>query len=236
MTINASTADAGEIARFSALAETWWDERGPMAPLHRINPVRLAWIVERITQHYGKTEGLSLLDIGCGGGLVCEPMARLGANVTGIDAAEKNIEVAKLHAKQSGLEIDYRCTTAETLSGTFDVVLALEVVEHVANVEAFVDGTCKLVKPGGLLIYSTLNRTAKSYALGIVAAEYILRWLPRGTHDWKKFLKPSELHAHLRRNNMNVGEMTGMVMNPLSMKWEMNAKDVSVNYLLAATK
>ncbi len=231
-----TTVDAEEIERFSRIADEWWNPHGKFAPLHRINPVRIAWIRDKITAHFGKLEGHSLLDIGCGGGLVAEPMARLGTTVTAIDASEKNIAVAKLHAEQSGLTIDYRCTTAEALTGTFDVVLALEIIEHVSDVEAFAAAICKLVKPGGILILSTLNRTPKSYALAIVGAEYILRWLPRGTHTWSKFLKPSEVHAHLRHNGMEVGEMTGMVMNPLTFKWEMNAKDVSVNYLLSARK
>jgi len=230
-----STVDADEIERFSRIADEWWDERGKFKPLHRINPVRIGYILEQA----GPLEGLRLLDIGCGGGLIAEPMARLGASVTAIDASEKNIKVASLHAERGGLTIDYRCTTAEDLLATgapFDVVLSLEIVEHVADVEAFVAAACGLVKPGGLMIWSTLNRTAKSYALAIVGAEYVLRWLPRGTHTWSKFLKPSELCTQLRRNDMELVDMTGMVMNPLTFKWELNARDVSVNYLLAARK
>ncbi len=179
---------------------------------------------------------LTLLDIGCGGGLVCEPLATLGAHVTGIDASQENIDIAKKHAKQSQLEIDYRCQAAEELQGAYDIVLALEIIEHVADVPAFVAATCKLVKPGGLIIYSTLNRTAKSFALGIVAAEYILRWVPRGTHQWEKFIKPSELARELRANGVEIKEMTGMVLNPLTWKWELNARNVDVNYMAAGTK
>jgi len=279
MKAKTNTVDAEEIERFSALAGTWWDARGPMAPLHKINPLRVGYIRDKIVEHFrgrGSEVGgqkkiltsptpeprpltpFSLLDIGCGGGLVCEPLARLGAKVTGIDASQKNIEAAKLHAEQSGLDIDYRCTTAEDLlnaaapsltlplegeggrrpggGGGFDIVLALEIIEHVADIPAFVAATVKLVKPGGLLIYSTINRTAKAWALAVVGAEYVLRWLPRGTHDWNKFVKPSELHAHLRANNIQVKEMTGMVMNKLTWKWELNPRDVDVNYLLVATK
>jgi 2-polyprenyl-6-hydroxyphenyl methylase/3-demethylubiquinone-9 3-methyltransferase len=272
-----STVDADEIERFSRLAETWWDPNGPMAPLHKINPLRVGYIRDKIVSHFElenwgieelenkKTafpgssipqfpNSLTVLDIGCGAGLVCEPLARLGAKVTGIDASVKNIEAARVHAAQSELEIDYRCTTAEDLfipsplrgeggeqqraggDEQFDIVLALEIIEHVADIPAFVEATTKLVKPGGLLIYSTINRTAKSYALAIVGAEYILRWLPRGTHDWKKFVKPSELARELRKNNIEIKEMTGMALNPLTWKWELNPKDVDVNYLLVAGK
>lgn len=230
-----STVDAEEVEQFSRIAGEWWNPHGKFKPLHEINPVRLSWMQEKI----GTVSGKSLLDIGCGGGLVCEPMARLGANVTGIDASEKNIAVAKLHAEQSGLTIDYRATTAEDLaaSGTaYDVVLALEIVEHVADVDLFVKSCAQLVKPGGLIIMSTLNRTLKSYAFAIVGAEYVLRWLPRGTHDWKKFLQPAELCRSLQKNNIAITEMTGMVLNPLTWKWHMNPKDLDVNYLVAGKK
>lgn len=235
----ASTVDPAEIARFSKLSETWWDPNGPMAPLHKINPVRVQWLCDKIIEHFSSIEKKYVLDIGCGAGLVSEPLAKLGAKVTGIDASVKNIEAARVHAAQSGLTIDYRCTTAEDLvraGMTYNVVLALEIIEHVADIPAFVEATTKLVKPGGLLIYSTINRTAKAYALAIVGAEYVLRWLPRGTHDWKKFVKPSELAAHLRHHNIAVKEMSGLVLNPLTWKWEMNPRDIDVNYMLVATK
>lgn len=256
-----TTVDQSEIERFTRMADEWWDERGKFAPLHRMNPTRIAYIKDRIQDSGFRIqqknssnpqsptpnplEGVSLLDIGCGGGLICEPMARLGAKVTGIDAGEKNIAIAKLHAEASGLDIDYRCTTAEALllppttnhqPPTFDVVLALEIIEHVADVNAFIAASCKLVKPGGLIIYSTLNRTPKSYALAIIGAEYIMRWLPIGTHDWKKFLKPHELVNPLRSNGVEIVEMTGMVYNPLTQKWRLDSKDLDVNYLVVGKK
>jgi 2-polyprenyl-6-hydroxyphenyl methylase / 3-demethylubiquinone-9 3-methyltransferase len=253
--LKTTTVDAAEIERFSQLSESWWDERGPMAPLHKINPLRVGYIRNKIVEHFNHptTHNLppvTLLDIGCGAGLVSEPLARLGAHVTGIDASVKNTQAARVHAAQSGLEIDYRCTTAEDLvlsasclvpseeqnQAPFDVVLALEIIEHVADIPAFIAATSQLVKPGGLLIYSTINRTAKSYALAIVGAEYILRWLPRGTHDWNKFIKPSELARELRHHNIEIKEMTGMVLNPLAWKWELNPRDVDVNYLLVGRK
>lgn len=240
--MKSNTVDAAEIEKFSRRADEWWNTRGPFAPLHRINPLRIQYIKEQS----GTLAGRTLLDIGCGGGLVCEPMARLGATVTGIDASAENIETAKSHAAQSDLNINYLCTTAEDLltspttnnqqPTTFDIVLALEIVEHVANVPLFIETTCKLVKPGGLIIYSTLNRTLKSFALGIVAAEYILRLVPRGTHEWEKFLKPSELARELRRNGVEISSMTGMAMNPLTWKWELNPRDLGVNYFLAGVK
>jgi 2-polyprenyl-6-hydroxyphenyl methylase/3-demethylubiquinone-9 3-methyltransferase len=231
-----NTVDAAEIERFSRLSDSWWDPAGPMAPLHKINPLRVEYIKTKILECTDTLNGVAVLDIGCGAGLVCEPLARLGATVTGVDASPKNIQAARVHAASSGLDIDYRCTTAEDMNETFDVVLALEIIEHVADIPAFVAATTKLVKPGGLLIFSTINRTAKAFALAIVGAEYVLRWVPRGTHEWNKFVKPSELAAHLRANNIAVKEMTGMVMNPLTWKWELNPRDVDVNYLLVATK
>ena len=274
-----STISAEEVEKFSAIADEWWDLHGKFAPLHRINTVRIEYIKEQIIKHQlanagdKPLTGLKLLDIGSGGGLISEPMARLGAEVTGVDASSKNISVAKHHAEQSGLEIDYRCTTAEDLvakfnMGTrsesgdepvlsasgqraascesqetlteanqkFDVVLALEIVEHVADVELFVRSVTKLVKPGGLLIMSTINRTAKAYALAIIGAEYVLRWLPRGTHEWSKFVTPSELKALIEEAGGQIVHSTGMVMNPLTFKWSITERDLSVNYLLTATK
>lgn len=241
----AASIDPAEIARFSALAAQWWDPQGKFRPLHRFNPVRLAFIRDRLVAHFGRNAtgdlplaGLRLLDIGCGGGLVAEPMARLGAEVVGADASEKNIGVARLHASEAGLPVDYRCTSAEALAAageTFDVVLTLEVVEHVADLEGFLACCGQMVKPGGLLIAATLNRTLKSYALAIVGAEYVLRWLPRGTHDWKKFVRPHELAAGLRHAGLNVSEITGVTYDPLGDKWR-TSRDTDVNYMMVASK
>ncbi|MBS0537694.1 MAG: bifunctional 2-polyprenyl-6-hydroxyphenol methylase/3-demethylubiquinol 3-O-methyltransferase UbiG, partial [Proteobacteria bacterium] len=212
-----TTVDPAEIERFSRIAEEWWDPAGKFAPLHRLNPVRIGFLRDRAAAHWRRDalsgqplEGLDLLDIGCGGGLLCEPMARLGARVTGIDAAERNIATAAAHAAGQGLAIDYRATTAEALAADgrqYDVVLALEIVEHVADVDLFLATCGSLVKPGGLLFLSTLNRTAKAWALAIAGAEYVLRWLPRGTHDWKKFLKPSEAVRGLRGGGIHAEEI-----------------------------
>ncbi|MBN8530904.1 MAG: bifunctional 2-polyprenyl-6-hydroxyphenol methylase/3-demethylubiquinol 3-O-methyltransferase UbiG [Alphaproteobacteria bacterium] len=242
---SAPSVDAEEIRRFSALAETWWAPDGPMKPLHRLNPVRLAFLRDRAMEHFqmknegvAPLSGLSVLDIGCGGGLVAEPLARLGAAVTGIDASEKNIAVATLHAEKSGTNVTYRHASAEQLVAEgkrFDLVLALEVVEHVADVEGFLAAACSLVRPGGALAASTLNRTALSYALAIVGAEYIMRWLPKGTHQWSKFLRPSELTNALCRQGMEIAGMKGLFYNPLSGDWMLTER-LDVNYLLFATK
>lgn len=239
-----STIDAEDVARFSAIAAEWWNPKGKFKPLHEIGPARIQFITRSIEKHFPSTltthhSPLTLLDIGCGGGLVAEPMARLGHRVVGIDASEKNIAVASLHAEQSGLSIDYRCTTAEDLLKTeqsFDVVLALEIVEHVADVDLFLHSVTGLLKPGGLLIMSTLNRTAKSYIMAIVGAEYVLRLLPRGTHNWKQFIKPSELVAGLTRCGVNVNEINGLTLNPRKWEWALHPSDFDVNYLLAASK
>ena len=233
-----------EIAKFEAMADSWWDANGKFKPLHDINPLRIGYIRDHAAQHFAQggdtpLQGLSLLDVGCGGGLLCEPMTRLGAKVTGVDASEKNIRVAALHAEKMGLAIDYQHRTAEALAAEgaqYDIVLALEIVEHVADLDAFMESVCALVKPDGLLFLSTLNRTAKSFAFAIIGAEYVLRWLPRGTHDWKQFIKPSELHARLRKHDITVQDQTGMVLNPLSWKWELKPNDLSVNYLLVGRK
>ena len=242
----ASTVDLAEIERFSRIAEEWWDPAGKFAPLHRLNPVRLGYIRDRAATHWNRDalsglplEGLSLLDIGCGGGLICEPMARLGAHVTGIDAADRNIATAALHAGQQGLAIDYRQHTAEALAGEgrqYDIVLALEIVEHVADVDLFLRSCGQMVKPGGLLFLSTLNRTAKAWMLAIAGAEYVLGWLPRGTHDWKKFLKPSEVVNGLRGGGIEAQEIVGVVYNPLSRVWSLNSRDLDVNYMLYGTR
>lgn len=240
-----ASVDPDEIAKFAALAEEWWDPDGKFRPLHRLNPARLAYIRDRAAARFGREplgeaplRGLRVLDIGCGGGLLCEPLARLGAAVTGIDAARRNIEIARLHAAQSGLEIDYRHATAEDLAGAgeaFDVVLNMEVVEHVADVEGFLHASAALVGPGGIMVLATLNRTPKAFVLAIVGAEYVLRWLPRGTHDWRRFLRPSELAAMLRRAGMEVEDLTGVVYNPLTASWRL-ARDHDVNYMVLAAK
>ena len=243
--VGSGSVDAGEIARFSDLAETWWDPSGPMAPLHQLNPARLGYIRDKIAGHYrrdayapGPLKDLTVLDIGCAGGLLCEPLTRLGAHVTGIDAAAENVAVAQSHAEAMRLDIDYRHGAPEDLAGEgarFDAVLALEVVEHVADVDAFVHAAASLVKPGGLLIASTLNRTAKSFALAIVGAEYLLRWLPAGTHDWRKFLKPSELARSLRAAGLTVEDLSGLGFDPFRKSWQVG-RDVGVNYILTALK
>jgi 2-polyprenyl-6-hydroxyphenyl methylase/3-demethylubiquinone-9 3-methyltransferase len=242
---NPSTASPEEVARFTAMAEAWWDPKGKFKPLHQINPVRIAYIRDFVCQHFGHDalgakplEGLKLLDIGCGGGLLCEPMTRLGASVTGIDAGDKNITVASLHAEQSGLDIDYRHQLPEDLAktkGSFDVVLNMEVIEHVADVDAFLTASAALVRPGGVMVLSTLNRTLKAFALAKIGAEYIMRWLPAGTHDWRKFVKPSELARGLRPNGVEVVDITGMVYSPLKDAWALS-KDLDVNYLVCAIK
>lgn len=245
MSQSAASIDPAEIARFSAMAAEWWDPQGKFRPLHKFNPVRLGFIRDRVCAHFRRDSlsdnplrDLRLLDIGCGGGLVSEPMARLGASVVGADASERNIGVASLHAAEAGVTVDYRATSAEELAAAgeqFDVVLALEVVEHVADLDGFLAACGRMVKPGGLLIAATLNRTPKSFALGIVAAEYILGWVPRGTHDWKKFLKPHELAGSLRRAGLTLAEVAGVSYSPLSDRWSIG-RDTDVNYMLVAVK
>ena len=242
---DAPTVDADEVGRFEAMAEAWWDPNGKFRPIHRFNPVRIAYIRDRLCAHFDRDpkairplDGLRLLDIGCGGGLLCEPMCRLGATVVGVDAAERNVEIARLHAEQGGLEIEDRHSTAEALvtaGEAFDAVLNMEVVEHVADVGLFIDSCAALIKPGGAMVAATLNRTAKSFALAIVGAEYVLRWLPRGTHDWRKFIKPSELGRHFRAAGLRIDDMTGVVYNPLTDKWALS-RDMDVNYMLFAVK
>ena len=242
---SASTVDEAEVERFSAWAAEWWDPRGKMAPLHKFNPVRLGYIRDQATVHFERDprrldclKGLRILDIGCGGGLVSEPLARLGADVVGADPSEKNIEAAKLHAAQSELAIDYRCTTAEALADDgekFDIVLALEVVEHVADVPLFVRRCAEMVEPDGLMIVATINRTLKSFALAIVGAEYILRWLPVGTHQWDKFVTPNELDIALTQGGLRVIDERGVIYNILSDVWQLST-DTDVNYMLAAEK
>lgn len=239
-----TTVDPAEVAKFEAMAAEWWDLEGKFKPLHMMNPVRLDYICKQIAAEFGRDleddrpfEGLRLLDIGCGGGLLCEPMARLGATVVGADAAERNIPVARIHANQSGLEIDYRHTTAEAMAQDgekFDVVLNMEVVEHVADPLAYLTACRTLLKPGGIHICSTINRNPKSYAMAILGAEYVMRWLPKGTHDWSKFITPDELAELLANAGLDQVDKKGFVFNPILWSWKISDKDLSVNYVTAS--
>ncbi len=246
--VGESSIDAEDVARFDRLGDEWWDPKGAMAPLHKLNPTRLAYLRDLMRRHFAASpgarpdalplEGLRLLDIGCGGGLLSEPLARLGAKVTGIDPAPNNVAVAERHARMLDVEIDYRTTTAETLAeagAAYDVVLAMEVVEHVPRPEAFVATAASLVRPEGLLVLSTLNRTPKSFLLAIVGVEYVLRWLPRGTHRWSQFVTPEELAAPVRASGLRVIERKGMVYDVLGDRWALSA-DTDVNYILAAVR
>ena len=236
-----STVDEAETAKFAAMAEEWWDPDGKFAPLHKFNPLRLEFLRDRICTHFGRDpmankplEGLKLADIGCGGGLLSEPLSRLGATVSGIDAVDKNVQIAAAHAETVGVEIDYRCDTVEAMAArgeAYDVVLNMEVVEHVADVELFLGASAALVKPGGMMFLATLNRTLKAFGLAIVGAEYVMGWLPRGTHDWNKFVRPSELAAPLRRAGLEMTEIIGVAYNPLTGKWSLAPKDLDVNYM-----
>jgi 2-polyprenyl-6-hydroxyphenyl methylase / 3-demethylubiquinone-9 3-methyltransferase len=237
-----STVDPAEIAKFSKLSEDWWNPNGKMAPLHKINPLRLGYIrdaacrkFERNAKSLSCLSALRILDIGCGAGLLCEPLTRLGAQVIGVDPSASNIAAAKLHADKGHLSIDYRCTTVEQMDvrERFDIVLAMEVVEHVADIGAFLGRCAVMLKPGGLMVVSTLNRNWKSFALAIVGAEYILRWLPRGTHQWEKFVTPDELAHHLLQNKLVVTEETGVVYSPFADRWTLSA-DTDVNYMVVA--
>lgn len=257
-----SSLDPEEIARFTKISSQWWDETGPFRPLHHLNPTRIRFIRDQIMGHYNRSfsetaynldehpipsshtpnlkifQGLSVLDVGCGGGLVCEPLCRLGATVTGIDGSGPTVEVAKAHGALMGLDIDYRPLSLESLaeSGeTFDVVLALEIVEHVANVPSFVASCTQVLKPGGLIIFSTLNRTVKSYLMGIIGAEYVMQWVPKGTHEWSKFLTPAELASPMRDNGLSVTHVRGMAFSLLKWDWELGT-DTDVNYFITAVK
>jgi 2-polyprenyl-6-hydroxyphenyl methylase/3-demethylubiquinone-9 3-methyltransferase len=240
-----ATLDAAEIAKFSALAAEWWNPTGKMAVLHRFNPVRLGYIRDEVVRHFSRDErsltplkGLRLLDIGCGGGLISEPLSRMGAEVVGVDPSRTNIETCKIHSAQSGANVDFRCASAEDLHAageTFDIVLAMEVVEHVADVNLFLSTCASMVRPGGLMFAATLNRTLKAYGLAIVGAEYVLGWLPRGTHDWKKFVTPQELEAGLRIGGVEPYRTDGVTYNPLFDRWSL-ARDTDVNYMMVARK
>ncbi|HMQ40830.1 MAG TPA: bifunctional 2-polyprenyl-6-hydroxyphenol methylase/3-demethylubiquinol 3-O-methyltransferase UbiG [Paracoccus sp. (in: a-proteobacteria)] len=238
--------DPSEIAKFEAMAAEWWDPKGKFKPLHMMNPVRLGYITTQIAAEFGRDlkaplpfEGLRLLDIGCGGGLLSEPMARLGAQVVGADAAAKNIEVARIHADQVGLQIDYRAETAEALLAageSFDAVLAMEIVEHVADPPGFVASCHDLLRPGGVLVMSTLNRTLRSYGAAIIGAEWVMRWLPRGTHEWQRFVTPDELAEMMQKAGLRVADRRGMVFNPISWGWSLSDRDLSVNYAMTGLR
>ncbi|MCK5424527.1 MAG: bifunctional 2-polyprenyl-6-hydroxyphenol methylase/3-demethylubiquinol 3-O-methyltransferase UbiG [Emcibacter sp.] len=244
-TVSASV-DPAEIAHFSSMAATWWDPNGPFKPLHKLNPTRIGYARDSLCQHFNRTphddlplKGLRVLDIGCGGGLLSEPMARLGATMVGADAAEKNIKTAQIHADEMNIDIDYRNITAEELAAAgekFDAILNMEVIEHVADIPSFLNACHSLLKDDGCMVMSTLNRTAKSWAMAIAGAEYIMRWLPKGTHDWHKFLKPSELARALNNSNFETTDLKGMVYHILSDDWSLDDRDFSVNYLMLVQK
>lgn len=242
----ASPVDPAEVAKFEAMAAEWWNPNGKFKPLHLMNPCRLDYITSQIASEFDRDlaaaapfKGLRILDIGCGGGLLSEPMARLGADVVGADPATRNIPVAQLHAEQSGLKIDYRLTTAEDLAAAgeqFDVVLNMEVVEHVPDPQSYLTACQALLKPGGLMICSTLNRNAKSFGMAIIGAEWVMKWLPKGTHDWKKFITPDELADFIRKAGLDPVDRKGMVFNPIAWSWSLSARDLSVNYVTTSVR
>ncbi|WP_340159036.1 bifunctional 2-polyprenyl-6-hydroxyphenol methylase/3-demethylubiquinol 3-O-methyltransferase UbiG [uncultured Hoeflea sp.] len=236
-----TTIDQDEVARFSAMAAEWWNPKGKFRPLHKFNPVRLTYIRDHVAAHFGRDPksdkplaGLRVLDIGCGGGLLSEPMARMGAEVLGADASQTNVEVASIHAAQSGADVRYEAVTSEELAARgerFDVVLNMEVVEHVSDVELFLSSCAEMVKPGGLMFVATINRTLKARALAIIGAEYVLRWLPRGTHQYEKLVRPEEIETPLNAAGMNVIDRTGVFYNPLQDQWNLS-RDMDVNYMM----
>jgi len=240
-----TTIDPAEVERFSRMAQEWWNPNGKFKPLHKFNPVRLGYIRDHVAEHFGRDpraskplEGLRFLDIGCGGGLLCEPMSRLGAEIVGADASALNIEVAKLHAAESGLTIDYRAETAEALADQgerFDVILNMEVVEHVADIDLFISKCAEMLKPGGIMFVATINRTLKAWGLAIIGAEYVLRWLPKGTHDFKKLVRPDELEGSLTSKGLFIKDRTGVTYNPLMDRWQ-RSRDMDVNYMVLAEK
>lgn len=240
-----TTIDTSEVEHFSRIAAEWWNPQGKFRPLHKFNPTRLAYIKEKVCEKFGRNpraprpfEGLRFLDIGCGGGLLCEPIARLGATVIGADASETNIEVARIHAAQSGVEVDYRATTAEALAEAgekFDVVLNMEVVEHVSDVDLFMSATAEMVNPGGIMFVATINRTLKAYGLAIIGAEYVLRWLPRGTHQYDKLVRPQELETAFAKSGLRVIDRLGVTYNPLTDSWN-RSRDMDVNYMMLAER
>ena len=242
----AASVDPAEIAKFEAMADDWWDPTGKFKPLHHLNPCRLDYIVDQISAEFGRDpkdetpfQGLRLLDIGCGGGLLCEPMRRLGAEVVGVDAAARNIPVARIHAERMGLDIDYRHASAEELAEEgerFDVVLNMEVVEHVTDPPAYLSACASLLKPGGLMVCSTINRNPKSFLMAIVGAEHVMRWLPKGTHEWSKFITPDELYEMLRGAGLDPVDRKGFVFNPVAWDWRISARDLSVNYVTASVR
>ncbi len=244
-TAQSASIDEQEVKKFSAMADQWWDEEGKFKPLHKFNPVRIAYIRDHLCQHFGRDtmqdkplNGLKILDVGCGGGLLSVPLSRLGAKVMGIDASQTNICVAQTHAKDNDLKIDYQCISAEELAAKgkkFDVVLNMEVLEHVADVPGFLQASSQLVASGGVMFAATLNRTAKSYAFAIIGAEYVLNWLPRGTHDWKKFLKPHEIDKVTSLHGLKLHEMVGVGYNPLNDSWKLS-NDISINYMMLFIK
>lgn len=238
-----SNVSKKEIAHFSKDSHRWWEEDGPFAPLHRLNPARISYLKTQICARFGRDtdspspfEDLRILDIGCGGGLVCEPLTRLGASVTGIDADAKALNVAQCHARAAGLDIRYEQKLAEDVRERYDIVLALEIAEHVPDLTAFVESCARLLEPGGIAIFSTLNRTPKSFALGIVAAEYVLRWVSPGTHHWKRFVRPSELARAARHAGLRPEDVTGLIFNPLERNFTLSRRDLDVNYFMSAVK
>jgi 2-polyprenyl-6-hydroxyphenyl methylase / 3-demethylubiquinone-9 3-methyltransferase len=243
--MQSSSVDAAEVAKFSAMAEEWWDPAGKFAPLHKFNPIRLGFIRDTAAAHFKRDarglrpfEGLNLLDIGCGGGLLSEPMARLGFKVLGADASERNVKTAAAHAEATGVAVEYRATTAEDLAAeglTFDVVLNMEVVEHVADLPSYLAACAKLVRPGGVMVVATLNKTLKSLALAKIGAEYVLGWLPRGTHDWSRFIPPAELKTSLQETGLSILKTQGVSFDPLGWDWRLSS-DVDVNYMVVARR